>query len=212
MPRLFERFARTLGGPSLLAGLLAAACANDSDAPPPAQGPEIVPTYNRDTGRLEQLTSDRNEDGRIDTWAYMDGRRLERIELDRDGNGVPDRIEYYETHGGANPTAPMGGAVMARAEESAGPDRPVTRREFYESGVLRRVEEDVDADGRVDKWEEHDNGRLAQLALDLGGRGYADRRLIYGPYGVRVEVDPDGDGRFEHAPMSEAPPSAGKEP
>ena len=169
--------------------------------------PKVVPSYNRDTGRLERLTSDRNGDGRVDTWAYLDGRSVERIELDRDGDGAVDRIEHYELPVSADPQAPFGGAVIARAEESAGPDRPVTRRESYEGGVLRRVEEDVDGDGRVDKWEEHAGGALVRMDLDLQKRGTPDRRLMYGPRGdvQRVEIDSDGDGVFEAAPATTAP-------
>lgn len=177
----------------------AALACGGSAPPPPAEGPDVVPSYNPQTGRLERLTSDRNGDGRVDAWAYMDGRRVERFEVDRDADGVVDRTEHYETPPMADTAAPLAGAVIVRAEESAGPDRPVTRREFYEAGVLQRVEEDTDGDGRVDKWEQHTNGVLSRMDLDLRKRGSADRRLIYTPRGdvERVEADADGDGVFE---------------
>jgi hypothetical protein len=81
------------------------------------------------------------------------------------------------------------------------PDWVVTRREFYEDGVLQRAEEDTNADGRMNRWEEHAGGRLVQMDLDLTGRGTPDRRLVYGPGGTRrIEIDPDGDGVFEPVP------------
>jgi hypothetical protein len=179
--------------------VIAAGCSTDA-APAESMDGNVLPTYNPETGRLERLTSDRNADGRVDTWAVMDGRRLVRIEIDRDGDGAPDRVEHYETPAASVPGAPFDGALIAKAEESAGLESPVNRREFYQNGVLLRVEEDVDRDGRIDKWEEHEDGRLVRVSLDLGGRGAPNRRLIYGPQGVRVEVDPDFDGVFELAP------------
>ena len=56
-----------------------------SDAPAPALITERVsPTYRADTGRLEKLAYDRNGEGREDAWAFMDGARLLRAELDDD--------------------------------------------------------------------------------------------------------------------------------
>lgn len=166
---------------------------------PGTNGAEIVPSYNERTGRLEQLISDRDKDGRADMWAFMDGRRLLRIEIDRDGNGIADRVEHYETPAEASQGQALDNSVIVRAEESAGPDDPVTRQEFYEAGVLRRVEEDTDVDGRVDRWEEHQNGSLVRMDLDLQKRGRPDRRLFYtGGRVERIEVD-RGDGVFQRA-------------
>ena len=57
-----------------------------------------------------------------------------------------------------------------------------------------------------DKWESYDAGVLTQVDLDLGGKGFADRRLVYGDGGnvIRIEADPDGDGVFVVVPQ--APP------
>ena len=84
----------------------------------------------------------------------------------------------------------------------------ITRREFYEDGVIRRTEEDTDFDGRIDKWETYDNGeQLIRVDLDLEGKGFATRRLIYRPDGTfdHVEEDVDGDGRF----VNVSPPKKG---
>src|SRR5262245_13220540 len=62
-----------------------------------ASAERAKPIYNKDTGRLEQLVSDRNGDGKIDTRAVMDGVRFKSIEIDRNGDGQPDRWEYYQT-------------------------------------------------------------------------------------------------------------------
>ena len=177
--------------------VLSAACRQPASAPP--GGETAAPVYNKQTGRLEQLQSDRNGDGKVDTWAYMDGTRLLRIEVDRTGDGRPDRFEYYadSSGGAARASAVSQGGAVERIEQADGPTDQITRREFYAGGQIQRVEEDVDFDGRMDKWEHYERGDLVRLDLDLKGRGVADQRLYYREGNVvRVESDPDGDGVF----------------
>lgn len=178
--------------------LVAAACGSPSEAP----GVTVTPVYSPETGRLQEILSDRDGDGRVDTYAFMDGPRLLRIEIDRDGDGEVDRWEHY----GA-PAVDGQPPPIERAEEADGPDRTITRRELYVDGVLDRVEEDTDLDGRVDKWEKYRRGRLAQVALDLTGVGRPTRRLVYDTDGNvdRVEVDLKGDGVFQAATEASAP-------
>ncbi len=161
-----------------------------------------MPVYNRTTGQLEQLVSDRNGDGKPDTWASMSGTRITKIAIDRSGDGHPDRWEYYSA-----PLADGSPTTIERADEANGEDgQTVTRHERYVRGVLQSVDDDTDGDGRPDKWETYEGGRLARVDLDLVGRGTPTRRLVYSADGsmTRVEADPDGDGQFTVAP----PPAA----
>lgn len=185
-------------------------------APEPSTG-QAVPSYNPKTGKLQQLTLDRNGDGRPDTWADMDGVHLQAIQIDRHGTGHPDRWEYY-TEGTPGPGSPRSAGsafdqqtVIVRAEEANGPDlRTITRREFYTDGVIARVEEDTNFDGRVDKWETYDHGVLVRMDLDLSGRGTPDRRFVYRADGSfdHVEIDQAGDGHFVPAPSGASVPPA----
>ena len=185
---------------------LAAACA----ATPSGDGSAAVkPVYNQTTGRLEQLTSDRDGDGKIDTRAFMDGVHLKYIELDRNNDGRPDRWEYYTA--GTPGRGTLGSVfdkntVLERAEEANGPDQKITRREFYDHGVIQRVEEDTDFDGRVDKWETYENGALVRMDLDLTGSGKPNRRLVYNASGAldHMESDTKGDGHFERMAIDPA--------
>jgi hypothetical protein len=188
-----------LGAISL--SLLALNACGPAESTLPDDVPSPRPEYDRQTGRLKEATWDRNQDGHADAWAHFEGQQLSHIELDRDGDEHPDRVEFYVANATPDPSAPFGGALIERAEEWIGSNRTITRRESYEQGSLVRVEEDVDADGRFDKWEVHRSGRLVHMDLDLQGRGVADRRLIYADGGrvERVEVDPEGDGVFEIA-------------
>jgi hypothetical protein len=51
------------------------------------------------TGRLQLLVYDTDGDGRFDTWSYMDGDRLLRMEIDTNHDGVIDRWEIYRADG-----------------------------------------------------------------------------------------------------------------
>jgi hypothetical protein len=162
---------------------------------------DLTPVYNKETGKLAELTSDRDGDGKVDTRAFMDGVRIQRVEIDRDKDGRTDRWEFY------SPDSPANDPQLDRVEESEGADARVVRREYYESGVISRVEEDTDGDDRVDKWEHYAHGLLSQVELDFHGRGKPTQRLVYGSGGTveRVESDPEGDGTFKVVKQAAAP-------
>ncbi len=148
--------------------------------------------YDKGTGRLSRLDYDGNANGRPDTWAFMDGARIIRLEADENEDGRIDRWEYYAA------SSSGGRPIPERIERSTRRDGRVSRREFFEAGVLTRIEEDTDGDGAADKWESYSGGVLSMMALDTRRRGKPDRRLIYRADGAldRIEVDPDGSGRF----------------
>jgi hypothetical protein len=177
------------------------------------QGPvkRIEPTYNKKSGRLELLRYDSNGDGKFDTFSYMDGTRILRIEIDANEDGKIDRWEYYgpdqrlekvgfsRAQDGVEDAWSFLNASGAteRIEISTKRNHKVDRIEYYDKGVLVRAEEDADGDGRIDKWETYDAERLASVAFDTAHRGMPDRRLIYGVDGsARLEVDPQGTGTF----------------
>ena len=181
------------------AASLAVGCST-SPGPAVAHG-RVKPTYRADTGRLEKLAYDRNGDGREDGWAFMDGTRLIRAELDDDFDGRVERREFYaageqgQRSGGTVVIQGLG--VLARVELVSKTGN-VSRRETYDRGVLSTAEEDTNDDGRVDKWEQYENGALGSVALDTRGRGMPDRRVVYSPDGgaPRIETDADGSGQF----------------
>src|SRR5262245_62636206 len=72
--------------------LLLSAAAGQRSAEPTKK---IEPTYNKQTGRLELLRYDSNGNGTFDTFSYMDGTRVIRIEIDSNEDGKIDRWEYY---------------------------------------------------------------------------------------------------------------------
>jgi hypothetical protein len=186
----------------MLVALAGAAPACRPPAPAPGTA-EIRPSYNADTGELELITYDRNRDGRVDAWLYMDAGHPTRVELDEDDDGAADRWEYYEAGRRGLPAVDAAGPVpqgiLVRAEQDLRGDGRVSRWERYEDGRLTEVLEDTTGNGHPDKWEEWTDGALASIALDPSGTGRATRRIVYGVEGTspRLESDEDGDGTFE---------------
>jgi hypothetical protein len=169
----------------------------------------IAPEYDKKTGKLTLLKYDSNGNGKVDTWSYMDGARVVRIEIDKDENGTIDRWEYYgdgqklekigfsRANDGKEDAWSYPGAdgKIERIEISTRRDGKVSRTEHYTNDVLVAAEEDTDGDGRPDKWETYVGQRLASVAFDTTRRGTP-----------RVEVDAAGTGRFVAAPSSGANP------
>jgi hypothetical protein len=196
----------------------AAACADPEKARLKAT---TTATYDKQTGRLRELTSDGNRNGRIDTWTEMDGPRPLRSRIDRDEDGTIDRWEYYDTAGqvakvgysrlnngrpDAWAFADSNGKVARVEISSTSDEHKIDRWEHYDTaatpspdgtGVLRRAEEDTDGDGRVDKWEIYEAGVIGTAAFDENGDGRPDRRLTYrGSALVLIESEPDASGTF----------------
>ena len=155
----------------------------------------VQPTYDKTTGKLTKLSYDANSNGKPDTWAFMDGVKLVRLEADENEDSLIDRWEYYPV--GEGVTSAKG--PPERIERATHGDGKVSRREFFEAGALARIEEDVDGNGGIDKWETYAGGALALMALDTTGGGKPDRRLIYKPDGSldHIEADPGGTGNFQ---------------
>lgn len=171
--------------------LATAACRNGAAGAADGSS-KVAAEYDKATGRLQKLSYDANGNGLPDTWAYMDGSHLIRLEADENENGRIDRWEYYPA-GAESPRTPP-----ERIERSTNDSGTVTRKEFFSGAEMVRVEEDTDGNGVTDKWETYNNGALATLALDENADGKPDRRLLYKPDGSLeyIEVDPNGSGQF----------------
>jgi hypothetical protein len=187
----------------------------------------ITPEYDKATGKLKLLKYDSKGTGTIDTWSYMDGARVVRIEIATHGDGKVDRWEYYD----ANQKLAKIGSSRAqdgnqdawtylaadgsidRIDVSTRHDGKINRVEHYKKDVLVAAEEDGDGDGRMDKWETYDGDHLSSIAFDTTHRGTPDRRLIYGPNGTaQLEVDAKGTGEFVAVNPPSKPQTAVRKP
>jgi hypothetical protein len=192
------------------------ACSGSNDA-----RKRISPEYDQTTGKLKLLKYDSKGTGKVDTWSYMDGARIVRIEIDQNGDGKIDRWEYYDkdrklekigfsraNDGKQDAWSYPGpdGKAIVKIDISTRRDGKVTRTEHYEQDHLVSAEEDTDEDGKTDKWETYEGDHLATVAFDTAHHGYPDRKLTYGPNGsATIEVDERGDGHF--VPMDSRKPA-----
>lgn len=180
--------------------------------------------YDAVSGHLKELAFDRTRNGRNDSVAFMEGTRLQRIEIDEDEDGKVDRWEFYDAnrhllrvsfsrqHNGVLDAIAFYGMAgeVERVELSTRGDGLFDRVEFYRAGVLAQVEEDANGDGRVDKWETYaidsqglprEPPQIATASFDDSFRGTPTRRVVYRQDAsvLRVEHDTDGDGVFQES-------------
>ena len=199
---------RRFVGLAILLPCVASACSNAADE---RQKLGIKPTYDKNTGKLRELTYDSNQDGKIDTWTEMDGSRPVRTRIDRNEDGKIDRWEYYDEHAkllkvgfsrkdDGKPDAWAYGTPdrLERVEvSSTGDEKRIDRWEHYATGALVSAEEDTNHDGVPDKWETYENGALRTAAFDENGDGKPDRRLTYAAGTlVSIETLPDAAGTY----------------
>ena len=167
--------------------ILLAACVS------PQREQTAAAIYNKDTGKLSQLTVSAQKDGNPNITSYMDGDKFLRIEIDRDEDGKVDRWEYYgpdqklEKVGfsRSNDGVPDAWAfedasgTISRLEISTRGDGRPNRTEFYERNTVVRAEEDTNGDGLADKWETYANGELATVSFDLKKSGKPTATVDY---------------------------------
>jgi hypothetical protein len=159
----------------------------------PAAEPRAQATYDKNTGKLSQLTIDAVKDGKPNIYSYMDGAKFVRIEIDNDEDGKIDRWEYYgpdqalekvgssRLNDGKQDLWAYQGAdgTVSKIELSTKRDGKIDRVEFYEKGALVRAEQDSDGDGRPDKWETYAEGALATASFDTKHTGVPDQVIDY---------------------------------
>lgn len=181
--------------------------------------------YDRTTGKLTEITYDKNKNGKIDTWVKMDGNRPVSAEIDTDEDGKLDRWEEYGPDGRLaiarweRPKPPNAKDKTMKGKPDAvaymGPDglperieysevsemtnkESVVRREFYKGTALLRAEEDTLGQGYMDRFETHLPDGSITVEFDETADGKPDRRLTYSAAGALVltETDPDGNGGY----------------
>ena len=176
-------------------------------------------TYDPKTGKLTEITYDKNKNGVIDTWVDMDGPRPVAARIDSNEDGKIDRWEYYNQNGRlmrVGESRAKNGTVDLYAYMGADgtPERVellevsnvtgkegVVRREFFEGGVKVRAEEDTDGDGVIDRWEGgfvNGTARVVEFDDEKKRDGAPTQRFTYNDRGglVSIESEPDGKGGY----------------
>jgi hypothetical protein len=153
----------TLCSAVLVIALIASTC-SDSDNVEAKK--RIEPVYDK-TGKLQLLKYDADGNGKVDTWSYMDGARVVRIEIDKNEDGNIDRWEYY----GADQKLEKVGSSHANdgkedAWSYAGTD-----------GSIARIEVSTRRDGKVNRFEYYEKDPLVRAPRKIATRGRQDRQM-----------------------------------
>lgn len=142
-------------------------------------------SYDMTTHALLRRVVDRNLDGvsdRIVTYEGFGGARVEEIDTDFDGT-----VDRWDTFGAE-------GQRLRSATSRAGgrPDRIAT---YDRAGLLTTVETDSDLDGNFEHVQVYESGSLAAARVDTDGNGRIDRIRDYRPgYLAAEDFDTDEDG------------------
>ncbi len=184
-----------------LSGVAAAGCRQD-----PEQArirATSLGKYDAETGKLTEITYDRNKDGKIDTWVQMAEGHPVSATIDTDENGVIDRWEYYDAQGKLIKVGESRGA----ADRATPP--PGTTPASGVPGLPLPATPDKQT-GKPDTWAYFGpDGKLTETEfLEVSNTTDKEpvvRREFYANnIEVRAEEDTDGDGvmdrweRFEN--------------
>ena len=128
---------------------------------------------------------DRNQDGisdRIISYEGFGGARTEESDTDFDGT-----VDRWDTFG------PEGQRLRsATASNGTRPDRVAT---YDRAGILSRVEADTDLDGRFELTQIYEAGKLVENRIDSDGNGKTDRIQDFRKgYMSSEDFDTDEDG------------------
>jgi len=142
-------------------------------------------SYEMSTHALLRRVVDRNQDGvsdRIVTYEGFGGARVE--EIDTDFNGTVDRWDTFGAFG-----------QRLRSATARIGDRPDRIATYDRTGLLRGVETDSDLDGNFEHVQVYEKGTLAEARIDSDNNGRIDRIRDYRPgYLAAEDFDTNEDG------------------
>ncbi len=137
-------------------------------------------------GRLERIEVDSNGDGKPDRVSHHAGKKQPtRVDIDTDFDGHFDRWELYDDAGRLTRIGASRQGNVPDMWEVLDPQGHVARREY-----------DDDHNGKIDRVEVLEGGRVTQTEVDADRDGRIDRWQHWSQGRlVSEELDTDGDGR-----------------
>lgn len=145
-----------------------------------------VQAYYDHWGRLERIEVDSNGDGKPDRISYHMGRKQPvRVDVDTDFDGRIDRWEYYDDDGKL--------VKVGAARRGGSPDMWMV---LDEQGHVVRREYDDDHTGKINRAEVLDDGQvtLTEVDSDRDGRINRWQHWSHGRL-TSEELDTNGDGK-----------------
>lgn len=180
---------------------LAAACATkkgaNKDSATNASSSAFAEGIHQRANPNEKITEyDSNRDGKPDIWTYhvvttgadgKGGERLTRKELDINGDGRVDIVNFYGDK-----------ETIERVAMDMDFDGRVDQWNYYEKGAIVRKERDLDYNNRPDLWVYYEKGKIVRKERDTNGDGKIDYWEYWESDQVdRIGEDVDGDGNVD---------------
>ena len=109
------------------------------------------------------VTSDINRDGKPDSWTYINGGDVDRMELDINFDGKIDSVYIYDGKG-----------KVKEEILDTNYDGRMDNWRFYKNGSLEEDEIDSDFNGTVDVWVYVNRKRIYRIEKDTTGDGKPD--------------------------------------
>ncbi len=112
--------------------------------------------------------------------------RPKEIKMDRNGDGVIDRVEVYDDQG-----------TIIRVEADTNGDGKMNEWVYYKKGVATKGERDINADGKPDTFLTYnEKGTIIKSEADTNGDGKVDEWVRYKDGNpTEAEKDTNGDGK-----------------
>ena len=119
--------------------------------------------------RPKEVKIDRNYDGVIDRIEVYDTKGLiTRVEADVNGDGKIDETVHYEN-----------GIPVKGEKDANGDGKPETILVYDNKGAIIRSETDSNGDGKLDEWVTYSNGAPVKAEKDTNNDGKADTWINY---------------------------------
>ncbi len=116
----------------------------------------------------EVVTSDINQDGDADGWAYITDGYVVKQEIDLNFDGKIDSVFMYDE----------GGKIKEEILDT-NYDGKMDNWRLYDDGVMVVDRVDSNFDGRIDIWFYIDSGRVYKIEKDTTGDGKPDQVTNY---------------------------------
>lgn len=130
---------------------------------------------------------DYNKDGELDEkWTYK-GKRIYRVETDRNLDGKVDSISFYNHKG-----------LVYKSESDDNFDGTYETTYKYNRGNVESQESDINQDGKIDLFAYFENGLLSSVEITGPLLSSPRKMQIYEMNKlVNAEFDSDGDGLYD---------------
>ncbi len=134
-----------------------------------AASPKTQTTAKASQVKPKEIKMDRNYDGVVDRIEIYDLKGvITRVESDTNGDGKIDEWVYYEE-----------GIPVKGEKDINGDGKPDTTLYYDPKGIIIRAESDTNGDGKIDEWVYYEANKPVKAEKDTNKDGKPDTWVVY---------------------------------